>query len=211
MPSKTAAKKTSGNPAKRAEDAQISSIQEFKKRRKGTPLALPSGLVVKARRVQLRTYLATGNVPNPLLEIVQEALQKGQEADISAIVGAGPDGDGVDMEQVNAMFELVEALVMEMVVEPKVHPLPELIDEDEEVVEEDDPRYSDMLEEAKDEDLVYIDDFDEEDKMFLFQWATGGTSDIATFREEAGAGMDAMAAKQGLQQPRQPTDRASKR
>ena len=43
--------------ATRATKKSASSAAEFKKRKKGAPLELPSGLIVVARRVELRAYL----------------------------------------------------------------------------------------------------------------------------------------------------------
>lgn len=177
----------SGNPAKKATAAKkattkktaskmsapsgVSDFSSFKQRAQGQLLPLPSGLVCRARRVMLQTFLNSGQVPNGLMVLVSEALEKGQEADVAEMVGM-EDGS-VDIEKVNEMFELVNAIVVEAVVEPKVHPLPE-------------------PDEERDDDLLYIDEFDDEDKMFLFQWIIGGTDDIASFREEAIASLAAL-------------------
>jgi hypothetical protein len=109
------------------------------------------------------------------MEIIQEALQKGNQADIPAMVGV--DEGKVDLDMVNDMFEMVERVVMECVVEPKVHPLPE--------------------DDVRDNDLLYIDELDAMDKMFIFQWAVGGTSNLEQFLEEAGADMASLAEMQG--------------
>src|SRR5690349_17377922 len=79
---KTTAASRSGNPAKRAEAAQVSDISAFKQRAKGMTLQLPTGLVVKARRVELATFVKEGAVPNPLMQIVSESLDKGQALDV---------------------------------------------------------------------------------------------------------------------------------
>lgn len=169
-----------------------SSAAEFKKRKKGAPLELPSGLIVVARRVELRSYIQRGEVPNALMGVVEEALAKGREADVSKMVGS-EDGK-VDLDMVNDMYEMVDGVVMESIVDPKVHPLvwteqdavDGLIPEDSEVGDE-------IAEEEKDDSVLYIDEVDDEDKMFIFQWTTGGTADLATFRQEASASLDALA------------------
>lgn len=38
---------------------------------------------------------------------------------------------------------------------------------------------------ATDPDAIYASYVDQEDKMFIFQWAVGGSSDLTTFREES--------------------------
>lgn len=181
---KTAAKKApakkaasrSGNPAKRAEAAAASSAAEFKKRAAGRVLPLPSGLAVTAKRVDLQAFIGHGTVPNPLMEVVSEALEKGNKMDPSAMV---EDETGkVDIEQVREMYEMVNTVVVASVVNPKVHPVPEDMDE-------------------RDDDLLYVDEVEDEDKMFIFQWAIGGTDDIASFREQASADLVAVAQSQG--------------
>lgn len=175
-PAKKAASR-SGNPARRAEAAAAaSSAAEFKKRAAGRILPLPSGLAVTAKRVDLNTFIGHGTVPNPLMEVVSEALEKGNAANVEAMV-EGEDGK-IDIEQVRDMYEMVNTVVVASVVEPKVHEVPE------------DP-------EDRDDDLLYVDEVDDEDKMFIFQWAIGGTDDIASFREQAAADLVAVSQGQG--------------
>lgn len=160
---------------KEAEKA-ASSIAEFKARKKGKSVTLPSGLVVTARRVALRAFLDQGDVPNPLLEVVEEALNKGREMDMNQIVGG--DGQKVNLDMVRDMYSMVDKIVMTVVVNPKVHPEPE---------DEND----------RDDDLLYVDEVDDEDKMFLFNWSQGGTEDLAKFREEASQDLVSVAKGQG--------------
>lgn len=189
---KAAAKKPSarsGNPAARAA-AKTSSASDFKKLSKGVDLPLPSGLAVRAKRVDLGTFLSSGNVPNPLMGVVTEALEKGQNANVAEMIG---DDEGkVDFEMVKEMYEMVNKVVISSVVDPKVHEAPEDPDD-------------------RDDDLLYVDEVDDEDKMFIYQWAVGGTSDIETFRREARADLDAVAEGQGGKRPAQPADRLGKR
>lgn len=160
----SAPKSAATKAAKKSEAA--SSASDFKQLKKGRVLPLPSGLSVVARKVELRTFLKQGEVPNPLLVAVEEALNKGKEMDLAAMTGNNPESR-VDMDMVNDMLEMVDKVVLQVVLEPKVHDVPE---------DEDD----------RDDDLLYVDELDDEDKMFLFQWASGqGTDDIAKFREEA--------------------------
>lgn len=167
---------TSGNPAKKAAASRakktVSDASAFKKRTQGIVLTLPSGLTIRAKRVELQTFILQGNIPNPLMDVVSEALSKGQKADIPSMVGV--DEGRIDLDMVNDMYDMVNKVVAASFIEPKVHPLP-------------------GPDEERDDDLLYVDEVDDEDKMFVMQWATGGTDDIATFREEARADMDALA------------------
>lgn len=160
---------------------QVASPQDFKKKHSGAIMQLPSGFNVRARRVSLRAFLQSGSVPNPLLPIVEEALAKGKGADVQAIMGKNGE---VDIDMINEMYDMVNQVVCSVLIEPKVNMVPTLEDMDkwnennptERVAHPDDLR---------DDDLLYVDELEDEDKMFLFQWASGGTDDIATFREEA--------------------------
>lgn len=164
---------TSGNPAKRA---AASSVADFKKRKKGMSIELPSGLVAICRRVEIRTFLQQGDVPNALLPIVEEALNKGKGIDIDEVTGLGKGQLNLDL--VGEMYEMVDKVVMSVCVEPQVLPVPE-------------------DEADRDDDLLYVDELDDEDKMFLFQWSSGGTADLATFRREAEASLVSLAEGQG--------------
>jgi hypothetical protein len=182
---------TSGNPAKAAEEAakKTASASDFKRRKQGRPLPLPSGLVVKARRVELAAFLRTGNIPNPLMEIVNEALEKGRNADVSKMI---QDEEGtVDLKMVNEMYTMVDNIVVASIVEPQVHELP-------------------AEGEDRDDDLLYTDDVDDEDKMFIYQWATGGTDDVAQFRREAAADLAPLAEGSSRPQPAKRASRAKK-
>jgi hypothetical protein len=173
---RTTAKKVAAAPPAEVEEQvvdapeSVSDIKAFKKRREGQMLQLPSELWVRARRVDLQTFILKGTVPNPLVEIIQEALAKGQKANIASMMGV--EEGQIDLEMVNDMMEVVDSVVIETLLEPKVHDLPEG---------------------ERDDDLLYVDEVDPEDKMFIFQWAVGGTSNLEQFRKEARADLDALA------------------
>lgn len=177
---------TSGNPAKKAAAKKAAakkaaapktaSAGAFKQRRGGEDLQLPSELWIKAKRVELQTMVLQGAVPNALMEVVSAALEKGQKSDIPKMMGV--EEGKIDLDMVNDMYEMVNAVVVQVFVEPKCYPVPEAEDD-------------------RDDDLLYVDEVDDTDKMFLFQWASGGTSDLERFREEADADMASLAEIQG--------------
>lgn len=174
-----------------------SSAADFKKLKKGQLVTLPSGLSVTARRVPLSTFVRQGDVPNPLLPIVDEALNRGKAVEASSLMGE----DGVDMDTVNSMLEMVDAVVIEALITPKVHPVPtEDEDGDPFVIGENWATQAELdaaIDEARDDDLLYIDEVDDEDKMFIFQWVLGGTGDVERFRAEAEADVASLVQKQG--------------
>lgn len=154
----------SGNPAK------ASSAANFKKRVGGL-LELPSGEFVKARNAGgLRGFVSGGMIPNSLMPIIDEAIKKGKEPDMSKIITP----EGIDPKMMEDMLEMIDSVVMSVMVEPEVHPKP-------------------ASEAERDDDLLYIDEIEDEDKMFLFQWVTGGTRDLERFRAELTAGVEHLA------------------
>lgn len=71
-----------------------------------------------------------------------------------------------DPKRLLEAMELMDKVMCHVVVDPKVLMPPSEEDE-------------------RDEDKLYADEVDEEDKMFIFQFVVGGTRDIATFRAES--------------------------
>jgi len=136
------------------------SVAGFKARTKLPPTKLPSGNYMLLRKTDFRTFMKSGMLPNSLMGVVQKALAKGQEPeefDMAALVA--------DPEKVNELADMVDNIVIFCAVDPQVHPTPSSDD-------------------VRSEDLLYVDEMDEEDKMFIFQLVTGGTSDVEEFRSE---------------------------
>lgn len=123
----------------------------------GGLLTLPSGNTMRLKNPGITGLAHMGLVPNSLMNIIMGSIQKGVEPSADTML---------ENVELNEMFEMMSKAIIVMAVEPEVHPLPE----------EGEPR---------DENLVYIDDITEEDKMFIWQWATGGTEDVEQFRRES--------------------------
>lgn len=159
----------SGNPAVRA-----SSAADFKKRTGGF-LPLPSGLTVKVHNSGgLRAFVSSGMIPNSLMGLVQNAINKGQEPseeEIAKLIGV--DSENLNTDAIDDMLKMTDSVVCEVVVDPEVFPKP-------------------ADDEERDEDLLYVDEMDDEDKAFIFQWVTGGTRDIEQFRREQGTSLDSL-------------------
>lgn len=152
----------------------VSSVSDFKKGLSDL-LTLPTGKTIRCQRTSIQTLMAQGLIPNSLMSIVQKALAKGQ-ADIS------PDQFLGDPQQMQEMLELVDVVIIHCVKEPQVHEIPD-------------------TDEPKDPNLLYIDELDDEDRSFIFQFATGGTSDVAQFRLEASQQLASVQSSQVVQRP----------
>lgn len=161
----------SGNPAVR----NISSAGSFKKKVGGI-FTLPSGENVRLKSMgSMKAFLKSGLIPNDLMTIIQTSISTGKAPDMSSMIRA----DGVDVKMLDDMLVLMDNVVLEVLVEPKVHAVPE-----------DDT--------DRDEEVLYIDEIDEEDKMFMFQWATGGTHDLERFRKESASTLDKLAGSKAV-------------
>lgn len=183
----------SGNPAKAAQEAEalrISQVGDFKKRIGGI-IELPSGLTVKARNPGgLRAFLNTGLIPNSLMGIIQKGLDKGSGKGIAAEIVK--DGK-IDSEMLTDMMQMMDGIACKVIVEPRIYPT--LTEND--LLEWNDNHLDDQkesVEELRQDDRLYADELPDDDKMFLFQWISGGTRDLETFRQQHAAGVDALPA-----------------
>jgi|SRR6478609_2355767 len=174
----------SGNPEKRAaqeaEALKISQVGDFKKRLGGV-MELPSGVVVKVRNPGgMKVFMANGMIPNSLMGMITKGLESGTGADAEEMLTK--DGK-LDPEMMSDMMELMDNILVKVVVEPPVHP--NLTDEDVEAYNKAHPELDPItnIEQLRDPETLYADEFPDDDKMFLFQWVTGGTRDLETFRQ----------------------------
>lgn len=143
------------NTRKLPQDHKPTPVARWKKN--GATLVLPSENVMKLRNPGIMDLASKGLIPNALMAVIMEALKKGRE----------PKPEEIMTEDlgISEMFEMMDSAIIEMAEEPQVFPLPE-------------------TGESKDPNKLYIDEIDQEDKMFIWGWATGGTTDVAQFRRE---------------------------
>lgn len=142
-------------------------------------LELPSGHVVLAKRPGLMNLLRENVLPDMLSMMAQEQVDnaKGkpgaqeQNFDLQKILDEqGPEG-------LSQFFEAFHRIAAHSVVEP------ELRFHKQEVEYEDGTRgWEEIPEEERDEDVVYTDQVDENDCMFIGQWAMSGQTDLSSFR-----------------------------
>lgn len=212
-PKKTAsAKKTSGRvtPKKPAAARPVTSAGAWKSASgtKPGPLTVPSGNVCLVRRPGLTTFMAQGLIPNSLLPLLQQAADGKGIDDATMQKGLGEVAR--DPKKLQDMLRMADAVTIHCVVEPTVrwH-----------TWTEDDvqqglcgPAEVDQLipYDRRDEDLLYADEVDEEDKMFILSWAMGGDRSVDTFREEQAQLVESLSAGQDVGNDAEPAsgDRA---
>jgi hypothetical protein len=148
--------------------SRVTSAKDWKSSaRTAVELPLPSGNVCMAINKGMKVFLENGTVPNSLMEMVQSAIDSAEKKPSSQQI----KDQAEDPNTLAAMITMMDKVVIDCVVEPVIMPIP---------TKED----GSWDEAAKDPDLLYVDDIELQDKMFIFQWTVGGTDDVAKFRAE---------------------------
>ena len=177
------------------------SAKEWKKNAaKGLKdIPLPSGNTAKVRAPGMQAFLAQGFIPNSLLEIVMTALDKNagkpqktkaqREAEdkVQALQFMKSIAD--DPARLADLMLTLDRVWLECVVVPETLP-------------------ADIPAEERDQEILYVDDVDFDDKMFVFQFAVGGTQDVEKFRQGTAENVDAL---QNRTRDVRPTKRTSRR
>jgi hypothetical protein len=172
---KSQTNKAGGRVTPRKATGPIATAADFKD--PGQPLELPSGLTVKVRRPKgLTSFLTGGQIPNSLLPLLTDAMD-----------GKQPEPETLkdlleDPKKLADVMAMADALVVAYVVDPPVAPVP-------------DPGFdrSDLI--------VYTDEWTDDDKMYVMQYAMVGAEDLGTFRTEQATFVDAMANVEGVPDP----------
>lgn len=149
---------------------------------------LPSGNVARLTRPGMEAFIASGAIPNSLLGIVTETLEKAKagsemdEKDESKVIETLTQ----DPTKLADVFKLVDSVCLQVIKAPKVA-MPPTSAEVEANVE------NSTIEcdaQGRRVDTVYLDRVDLADKFFIFNYAVGGTSQLEPFRAELGRNME---------------------
>lgn len=169
-------------------------------------ITIPSGDLVLARRIGPTEMIKSGMLTkvDVLSAIVQSdhidrvdgrtepqspaERERAQAAEIAEMMK--------DPTKLLSAMEVIDDIAILVVVEPKVYPVPVPIPDPGGMI---DPDTNEPMMVLPDRIIgqIYVDSIPWDDKMFLFQWTLGGTTDLEAFREGLGAGMDAVSAEQG--------------
>lgn len=153
-----------------------------KKQSATTELLLPSDNTVLIKRVDMPTLLASGAFPDSLMSIVSEKIESatGKANSPTEIDPSVVKNVLADPAKLGELFTAIDRIVPLVVAEPAVANHRRL-------VEGSETEYEDVPDEERDEDVVYTDQIDLEDKMFIFQFTVGGTREVEDFRTELGS------------------------
>jgi hypothetical protein len=155
---RVAAKRT---PAKRT-PATPTTAKEWKQKR-GADLPVPSGNVALVKMLGPEVLMRKGNMPDSLFPIVESAIREGKGMPPQKMAEIANDPDKLD-----EILTLIDYVVVQAVIEPRVAAAPE---------SENDRR----------SDVLYVDEVEWEDKIFIFNFVVGGTRDLETFRKQQAA------------------------
>lgn len=144
----------------------------------GLPLDLPSGNVALVRTPGMQHFIRVGTIPNSLRGLIQQGMSGKTDFDLSKLVQTEED--------FTEMMDTFDKVLLEVVVEPKVH---SQYDDEGELI-----AYAD-----RDPDLVYVDEVVMEDKVFVFQFAVGGVRDLESFRQEQAKMLESVQSGEGME------------
>lgn len=151
---------------------RVSSAQGWKGKSKGTELELPSDNVCVVEPVGMQVFLSRGMIPNSLMPLIQEAINKGKPPKMDQLI--------VDKNTLDQMMKLMDDVVCYVVLEPRVNPIPMDVE-------------GNILPQAdRDRELLYVDEVDFLDKTFIFQFVVGGTRDLEQFRQGLSRSMESV-------------------
>ncbi len=210
MPSTTSGKKPKKQPTDRkAPQANFGS--SWKKPL--TDLTLPSGEMCQVKRPGVQGLIKAGVLHSldSLTAIVQqETIPKAEGKPVKAVESVV--NDPVKFTQ---MMETVDKIVIHVVTQPKVITDKREVWEEPPVFSEDGQRllqagvqkkdnngdllWEDIPDEDRDPEAIYVDYIDSVDKMFIMNFAVGGSADLAEFRAATEASL-------GGVQPRETTE-----
>lgn len=156
----------------------VTDAKQWKKGKKEQEfeLTVPSGNVCLVRRPGPELFVEQGMIPNSLMALVMPMLDDAKAAGAKGDSKPLEDKDLVDLQKqmmsdpakLADMFTMIDSITVYCVLAPNVLPAPD-------------------SGEPRDDELLYVDEVDFEDKMFIFQFAVGGTANLAKFRDGTAA------------------------
>ena len=162
----------------RAPGGPTSASNWKKKAAVGTLVVVPSGNEVRVRTPGMQAFLSNGIIPNGLMPMIQDAMKMGEapsEDDAQKLMD--------DPDKINEILQLSDAVALFCFIEPALSPIPLEPEPDAEGNYLPIP----LGDARRDEDVLYVDEVDLNDKLFIFQFAVGGTAKLEQFRQEQGS------------------------
>ena len=134
-------------------EQQPTPAKQWKTATKEVPLEVPSGNTALVRRL-----------PGGRASLITDGLIPPELMPLFMDWASKKGQPPFSEEHIRPLMDLYDNVVLTCVVEPNVSPVP-------------------GPDEERDPDVLYIDDVDYEDRLFIFQWAMGGSADLEQFRQ----------------------------
>lgn len=172
----------------------------------GVDLELPSGNVALVRQLSPQAFISSGIIPDPLNAIITKAINSKRGLPPKAM-----DDIAKDPKQLASAFELFDRVLVYVVVEPRVMMPPtcsicgQYANTDQH--QPDHPDLGDHLyvEGPRDPNILYADQVELQDKIFIFQWCLGGAKQLEQFRDQLASSMASVSNEQDVQHPSKST------
>jgi len=162
------------------------------------PLEVPSGNVALVRKVSGEEFIASGWIPNPLIQVIEDLM--GIEDDEERTEEAAKK---VTADRLRAMSELVDRVVVGCTVQPNVQPIPvckkcELVYYNDVHTGEDmkdkkgkvELAAHDYKDPGRDEALLYVDEVIWDDKFAVYEFALSEANAFVRFHSEQEAAVE---------------------
>jgi len=181
-------KQKSGDPRK------VSKVSAWKKKQDGTVLELPSGEACRAKRVGMKAFLRAGVVPDYLAATVGKMIEERQSFAPGDLKNLASDPMAVLKTD-----ELMDRALCMTVIEPNVVMPPgcahQYSDEhqcgkwlnynDKDIHNHESGLFDhEYVEPQRSNEILYADEVELPDKLFIFNWSVGGGTDLVEFRKQ---------------------------
>ena len=164
----------------------------------GHDLSLPSGNVARVRRISPSDFLSGGTIPDPLTDIIRRAIHTKKGLNPKELEKVAEDPT-----KLASALEMLDKTLCRVMVMPKVEMPPSCdvavpdgicgLYANEEVHQNPTRTGHHAYHEGERQmGVLYADVIEMNDKMFIFQWAIGGTADLQQFRQELEAGVGSL-------------------
>lgn len=145
-------------------------------------------------------------IPNQLMPIMQAAIKSGREVSEDDMMSAMKNDDG-EMDLTLAS-EMMDKVAVRTVIEPRMALAPTEADLNNWNKQHPKNKLQ-YVDELRDENILYSDELPDIDKMYIFQWITRGTQDLAQFRQQYDPSVAAVAASEADGTKSAPSDGAA--
>lgn len=158
-------------------------------------IILPSGNECLVRRLAPEAFLSSGLIPDSLSAIVNKAIKtkKGLPPDVAKAMTSDP-------QQLRKGLQMIDQVLCYVVMDPIVRMPPPCeirindsmcgqYETDEIHTEREHDNFHLAVIGEREDEVLYADQVDMEDKNFIFQFVLGGTANVEQFRKELATGM----------------------